>query len=67
MIIWACPITSLETFLQANARITRVGQRHRQQVVMLQGSAIEKRLYSLLRTKELVQSKFLELVEEATA
>jgi hypothetical protein len=34
---------------------------------MLQGSAIEKRLYSLLRTKELVQSKFLELVEEATA
>jgi SNF2 family DNA or RNA helicase len=66
MIIWACPITSLETFLQANARITRVGQHHRQQVVMLQGSPVEKRLYSLLRTKELLQSKFLELVAEAT-
>ena len=67
MIIWACPITSLETFLQANARITRYGQKHRQQVVMLQGTPVEKQLYKMLRTKELLQDKFLTLVEEATS
>lgn len=66
-IVWAAPITSLEIFLQANARIRRVGQKHKQQVIMLQGSKVEKRAYARLRSKEHVQNLLLEMFEEASA
>lgn len=65
-IIWAAPITSLEIFLQANARIRRVGQKHKQQVIMLQGSDVEKKAYARLRSKEHVQNLLLEMFEEAS-
>lgn len=65
-IIWAAPITSLEIFLQANARIRRVGQKHKQQVIMLQGSKVEKRAYARLRAKEQVQNLLLEMFEDAS-
>jgi SNF2 family DNA or RNA helicase len=65
-IVWFSPTTSLETYLQANARITRVGQTHRQQIIHLQSTPVEKRVYTLLRQKENVQSKLLELFEEAS-
>lgn len=65
-IIWAAPITSLEIFLQANARIRRVGQKHKQQVIMLQGSKVEKRAYARLRSKEHVQNLLLEMFEDAS-
>lgn len=66
-IVWAAPITSLEIFLQANARIRRVGQAHKQQIIMLQGSKVEKRAYARLRAKEQVQNLLLEMFEEASA
>lgn len=65
-IVWAAPITSLEIFLQANARIRRVGQKHKQQIIMLQGSKVEKRAYARLRAKEQVQNLLLEMFEEAS-
>ena len=65
--VWAAPITSLEIFLQANARIRRVGQRHKQQVIMLQGSKVEKRAYARLRAKEQVQNLLLEMFEDASS
>ena len=65
-IIWAAPITSLEIFLQANARIRRVGQKHKQQVIMLQGSKVEKKAYARLRAKEKVQNLLLEMFEDAS-
>jgi len=65
-IIWFGPITSLETFSQANARITRIGQKHRQQVIMLQSTAVERKIYSLLQRKQAVQERLLEMFEEAS-
>lgn len=65
-IIWYCPITSLELYEQANARIRRVGQKHRQQVIHLQGTPVERRVYALLRKKAKVQGMLLSLFAEAT-
>lgn len=65
-VIWFSPTASLEIFEQANARIRRVGQKNKQQIIMLQGAPVEKKLYSLLRTKQKLQDKFLTLMEEAT-
>jgi SNF2 family DNA or RNA helicase len=65
-IAWFGPITSLETFSQANARITRIGQHHRQQIIMLQSTAVERKIYAILQAKQDVQEKLLEMFEEAS-
>lgn len=65
-IIWYSPIASLEIYEQANARIRRVGQKHRQQILHLQSTPVERRIYALLRTKQRIQDKLLSLFEDAT-
>jgi SNF2 family DNA or RNA helicase len=65
-IIWYLPITSLDVYDQFNARITRIGQVHKQQVLHLQSTPIEKRIYKMLREHQKMQSLFLDLVEGAT-
>jgi SNF2 family DNA or RNA helicase len=65
-IIWYMPITSLETYEQANARITRVGQRFKQKVLHLQSTQVERKIYALLQRKQRVQDTLLELLADAT-
>jgi SNF2 family DNA or RNA helicase len=63
-IIWAAPVTSTETFLQANARISRPGQIHTAHIVMLWGSKVECRLYQTLKDRRKLQDLVLELAKE---
>jgi SNF2 family DNA or RNA helicase len=49
-IVWYAPCTSVETYLQANARIDRPGQVNPMTVVHIKGSQIEQRMYQLLRS-----------------
>ena len=65
-IIWFGPTTSLETFEQANARITRVGQKNKQLVLMLQGTKVERVMYANLRAKQKVQNALLDLFADAS-
>ena len=65
-IIWFAPVTSLEIYDQANHRIRRVGQKHKQLVLHLQSTPVERKIYALLQKKQRVQEKFLELFEEAS-
>lgn len=65
-IIWYLPITSLDIYEQANARITRVGQKHKQKVLHLQSTPVERKVYSLLQRKQKVQDSLLSLLSEAT-
>jgi len=48
-IIWYAPVTSVETYLQANARIDRPGQKNAMTIVHIKGSEVEDRLYNMLR------------------
>lgn len=48
-IIWYAPVTSVETYLQANARIDRPGQKHPMTIVHIKGSEVEAKLYQMLR------------------
>ena len=48
-IIWYAPTTSVETYLQANARIDRAGQQNAMTVVHVKGSPVEERLYTMLQ------------------
>lgn len=65
-IIWFSPYPSLETFDQANARIRRVGQAHKQHIIMLAGTAVERRMYQRLVEKQNVQSVLLDMLREQT-
>jgi SNF2 family DNA or RNA helicase len=65
-VIWYLPIFSLETYDQLNARITRIGQKHKQQILHLQATPVEKGAYKILRNKQKMQNLFLDLVENAT-
>jgi SNF2 family DNA or RNA helicase len=65
-VVWTAPITSLEIFDQANARVRRVGQTHKQQIIMLQGTPVEKKAYARLRSKQHVQNLLLDMFTEAS-
>jgi SNF2 family DNA or RNA helicase len=64
--IWFAPITSLEIYDQANHRIRRVGQTHKQQIIHLQATPVEKKIYTMLRGKQKVQDMMLSLFEQSS-
>lgn len=63
-IIWYAPVTSTETYLQANARIDRHGQKNAMTVIHVTGSPIERRLYKMLREKLMNHQKLIDLYNE---
>jgi SNF2 family DNA or RNA helicase len=63
-IVWYAPVTSVETYLQANARIDRPGQKHKMTVVHIRGSDVEARLYKLLRGNINNHEKLIDLYRE---
>lgn len=64
-IIWYAPITSADTFTQANGRITRPGQKNNQLVVMIEGTDMERRYYDRLKRKQKTQGTLLETIRQA--
>jgi hypothetical protein len=65
--IWFTPILSLNTYEQANHRMRRVGQQHKQLLLKLQGTPVEKKIYSMLDGHQRVQDKLLELFADGTS
>jgi SNF2 family DNA or RNA helicase len=65
-VVWFAPITSLETFEQANARIRRIGQKSKQQILMFQSTKVERQIYTKLRAKQRVQDRLLEMFADSS-
>jgi len=63
-IVWYAPIPSNDIFEQANARITRPGQKHKQLIVMIEGSEIERKYYRRLKDKQKVQGLLLDMMRD---
>ena len=62
-IVWYSCVTSNEVFEQANGRINRPGQKMKNFIIMLEGTQVEKRIYSRLRNKQKMQGALLDEVK----
>lgn len=63
-IIWYAPCNSVETYLQANARIDRPGQVNNMTVVHIKGSPVEAKMYSMLQGNIINHQKVIDLFRE---
>jgi SNF2 family DNA or RNA helicase len=63
-IIYWSPVMSVETYLQANARVHRAGQKNKTTVFHLQGSPVERKIYNMLREKVDIHTKITDLYGE---
>ena len=63
-IVYWSPVMSVETYLQANARVHRAGQKNPSTVFHLQGSPVERRLYKMLQDKVDIHHKIADLYGE---
>jgi SNF2 family DNA or RNA helicase len=63
-IIWYAPCTSVETYLQANARIDRPGQVNNMTVVHIKGSPIEAKMYTMLQSNIDNHQKVIDLYKQ---
>lgn len=66
-VVWFGPVTKLETYEQANARITRVGQSHKQQIVNMVSTPAEKVVYRRLKQRHDLQDSVLDILAELTS
>jgi len=66
-IIWASPTTSPETYQQANARITRVGQAQNTHIIHITATPAETKVYARLKAKGTMQGALLEMFEKQEA
>lgn len=63
-IIWYAPVTSVETYLQANARINRPGQKHPMTIVHIKGSEVEAKMYKMLQNNVDNHVKIIDLYKQ---
>ncbi len=62
-IIWYTPTYSLETYMQANARITRPGQTQHMNIIHLIATPVEKKIFKKLASKQKVQGILLDMFQ----
>lgn len=65
-IIWYGPITSNEQYTQANGRIERIGKRHVSNVIHIEGTPLERKMYTRLQNKQKLQGLLLDLIQNET-
>jgi SNF2 family DNA or RNA helicase len=63
-IIWYGPEVSNDTYVQANGRITRPGQKNNQHIIHIASTEVERRIYAKLRERGRIQGLLLEMVEQ---
>lgn len=63
-VIWFGPPNSLEEYLQANGRITRMGQKDKQLIIHIVSSPLERRIFNRLEKKEGLQNVILDILKE---
>lgn len=61
-IVWFAPTVSSDTFDQANHRIIRTGQERKTFIIMIEGTAVERKIYERLQQRQSSQGLLLEAI-----
>lgn len=62
-IVWYGPITSNEQYVQANGRIERIGKKHVSNVIHIESTDLEYKMYERLKSKQKLQGLLLDLIQ----
>ena len=65
-IIWYGPINSNEQYVQANGRIERIGKRQVSNVIHIEATDLEHKMYERLKNKQKLQGLLLDLIQQQT-
>ena len=65
-IIWYGPINSNEVYVQANGRIERIGKKRVSNVIHIEGTDLEHKMYERLRNKQKLQGLLLDMIQQET-
>ena len=65
-IIWYGPVTSNEQYVQANGRIERIGKKHVSNIVHIEATDLEHKMFERLKNKQKLQGLLLDLIQEDT-
>ena len=65
-IVWYGPINSNEQYTQANGRIERIGKKHVSNVIHIEATDLEHKIYQRLKNKQKLQGLFLDLIQQET-
>ena len=65
-IVWYGPVTSNEQYVQANGRIERIGKRHTSNVIHIEATDLEYKMYERLKNKQKLQGLLLDLIQQQT-
>jgi len=63
-IIWYAPYPDNEVVEQANARIARPGQKMHTHIINIQGSAVERKIYTVLSKRGKLQTELLDMFRD---
>jgi SNF2 family DNA or RNA helicase len=63
-IIWYGPINSNETYVQACGRIERIGKKYTSNIIHIESTELEHRMYERLKNKQNVQGVLLDLIQQ---
>jgi SNF2 family DNA or RNA helicase len=63
-VVWWGPVSSTEIYLQANSRAHRAGQTNKVTVTHLQGSPVERRMYTMLQNKIDMHQSLVDLYKQ---
>jgi len=63
-VVWYGPITSNEQYVQANGRVERIGKKHVSNVVHIEATEVEHRIYERLQNKQKLQGVLLDLIAQ---
>ena len=63
-VIWYGPVTSNEQYIQANGRIERIGKKHVSNIIHIEATELEYKMYERLRSKQKLQGLLLDLIEK---
>lgn len=65
-IIWYGAINSNEVYVQANGRIERIGKKHVSNVIHIESTELEHKMYERLKNKQKLQGLLLDLIQQET-